>query len=86
MYYQYGGVVSKFISDPLFHIIPFICGIIVGLLLLVYYKTPKIVIIDYPKPNDNKVYTDHNGVKYMFETKEVSCDENEFNLKYYPLQ
>ena len=72
--------------DPLFHIAPFILGIIVGLLLLFFYKTPKITIIDYPKPNDNKIYTDNNGVKYQFVSKEVDCDKNEGNLKYYPLQ
>ena len=72
--------------DPLFHIIPFIVGIVIGLLLIFFYKTPKFIIIDYPKPNDNKIYTDKNGMKYQYVTKEVNCDQNELTLKYYPLQ
>ena len=71
--------------DPLFHIVPFIIGIGVGLFLLFFYNTPKVIIIDFPKPNDNKVYTDKNGVKYQYVTKEVDCDKNESTLKY-PIQ
>jgi hypothetical protein len=70
----------------LFHIVPFIFGVITGLLLVFFYKTPKVTIIDYPKPNDNKLYTDKNGMKYQYVTKEVNCDENESTLKHYPLQ
>ena len=72
--------------DPYFHIIPFILGIIFGSILLYTYKDEKLVVIDYPKPNDNKVYTDKNGVKFQYVTKEVNCDTNESTLKYYPIQ
>ena len=72
--------------DPLFHILPFLIGIVVGYILLVMYKDEKIIIIDYPKPFDNKVYTDKNNVKFQYITKEVDCDKNEATLKTYPIQ
>jgi hypothetical protein len=50
------------------------------------YKDQKLIIIDYPKPNDNKVYTDKNNVKFQYVTKEVECDKNEATLKAYPIQ
>lgn len=50
------------------------------------YKDEKIIIIDYPKPFDNKVYTDKNNVKFQYITKDVDCDKNEATLKPYPIQ
>ena len=41
-----------------FYILPFIIGIITGIILLVLFKDQKIEIIDYPKPNDNHIYKD----------------------------
>ena len=72
--------------DPYFHILPFIIGIIVGYILLVMYKDQKLIIIDYPKPFDDKVYTDKNNIKFQYITKEVDCDKNEGTLKAYPIQ
>lgn len=72
--------------DPYFHIIPFLLGLVVGVILFFVYKDQKITIIDYPKPNDNNVYTDKNNVKFRYSTKIVDCDKNESTLKYYPLQ
>lgn len=72
--------------DPYFHILPFLIGIVIGYILLVMYKDQKFIIIDYPKPFDNKVYTDKNNVKFQYITKEVDCDKNEATLKPYPIQ
>ena len=72
--------------DPYFHILPFLIGIVIGYILLVMYKDEKIIIIDYPKPFDNKVYTDKNNVKFQYITKDVDCDKNEATLKPYPIQ
>jgi len=77
---------TKSINYTLIYGISFIIGIISGLLLIFFYKVPKVIIIDYPKPNDNKIYTDNNGIKYQYVTKEVNCDENESTLKSYPVQ
>jgi len=73
-------------TDSLFHILPFIFGIIFGFILLFVYKDQKTVIIDFPKPNDNTIYTDKNGIKFQYVTKEVDCDKNENTLRSYPIQ
>ena len=70
----------------LFYIIPFIIGIIAGIILLYIFKDQRLEIVDYPKVNDNTIYTDANGIKFQYNTKEVNCDENENNLHSYPLQ
>jgi hypothetical protein len=72
--------------DPLFHLFPFIFGIFVGLILLYSFKDQKNIIIDYPKPNDNTIYTDKNGTKFQYVTKIVDCDKNESTLRSYPIQ
>ena len=73
-------------SESMFYIIPFLLGLVVGLILVYFYKQEKVVIVDFPKPFDNKIHTDKNGMKFQFITKEVSCDQNEKNLKKYPIQ
>lgn len=73
-------------DKQLFYILPFIIGIIVGIILLVLFKDQKIELIDYPKPNDTRVFTDLNGMKFSYRTTEVDCDKNEGTIKFYPLQ
>jgi len=68
-----------------FYFIPFILGIIFGILLVFTYKEQKLIIYDYPKPFDNKIYKDTNNTCYQYITKEVNCNENEKTLKQYPL-
>lgn len=68
-----------------FYFIPFIFGIIFGIVLVFTYKEQKLIIYDYPKPFDNKIYNDINNTCYQYITKEVSCNENEKTLKQYPL-
>lgn len=73
-------------SESMFHVIPFLLGLVIGLILVYVYKEVKVVIVDFPKPFDNKIHTDKNGMKFQYITKEVNCDENEKNLKNYPIQ
>jgi hypothetical protein len=70
----------------LFYILPFIIGIIAGIILLYIFKGQRLEIVDYPKANDNRIFTDANGIKFKYSTKEVNCDENEKTLRDYPLQ
>jgi len=74
------------IDKHLFYILPFIIGIISGIILLYIFKDQKIEIFDYPIPNDTRLFTDANGMKFQYTTKEVNCDENETTLRFYPLQ
>ena len=68
--------------------LPFIGGIIVGVLLLMFYKAPRRTILEYPHPQNvnERVYRDNNGVCYKYSAKKVSCDSNEATLKQYPIQ
>jgi hypothetical protein len=56
--------------------------------VLFAYDTPKPIVYEYPHPQNvkHRVYRDKNGVCYAYKAEEVSCDENEGNLKAYPLQ
>lgn len=68
-----------------FHLLPFIFGIITGFILLYTFDNKKISITQYPKINDNQEYKDKNGNTYVYETKEVNCDDNEKELELYPV-
>ena len=73
-------------SEVKFYYVPFILGIILGIVLVYFYKEEKLIIYDYPKPFDNKIYKDNNNTCYQYVTKEVNCNENEKTLKPYPVQ
>lgn len=73
-------------SESIFYWIPFVSGILFGFVLIYFYNEQKIAIIDFPKPLDNTIYKDKNGVEYQYITKEVDCDSHEKNLKPYPIQ
>jgi hypothetical protein len=71
-----------------FHLVPFIVGILLGLLYVmmggngaheVIYKYP------HPKTVDALVYKDPNGACYRYTVEEVNCDKNEGKIKEYPL-
>jgi hypothetical protein len=68
--------------------IPFIVGISLGVALLLFYKTPRKIIYEYPHPQNvtDRVYRDENGACYSYSSKKVSCDANEATLKPYPIQ
>ena len=71
-----------------FRCIPFILGILVGGLLLIYYRAPATIVYEYPHPQNmtHRVYRDNNNVCYSYSAKEVDCDANESTLRQYPLQ
>ena len=73
-------------SDSMFHMLPFLYGLVFGTILVFFFKDEKTTVIDYPKPYDKKVYLDKNDMKYMYVTKEVDCDKNKSSLKTYPIQ
>ena len=71
-----------------FHLVPFIVGILLGLLYVmmgghgaheVIYKYP------HPKTVDALVYQDPNGACYRYTVEEVNCDKNEGKITEYPL-
>lgn len=63
-------------------------GLAIGLLILKFYKQPLQVIYEYPHPQNIKenIYKDPNGTCYTYSVKEVNCDANEGNLRFYPIQ
>ncbi len=67
---------------------PFFVGLLIGLLLLMFFKPAKEVIYKYPHPKTiaQLVYKDHNNACYSYSVSEVDCDKNEGTLKDYPLQ
>ena len=67
---------------------PFFVGLLIGLLLLMFFKPAKEVIYKYPHPKTiaQLVYKDHNNACYSYSVNEVDCDKNESTLKEYPLQ
>jgi hypothetical protein len=67
---------------------PFFVGLLIGLLLLMFFKPAKEVIYKYPHPKTiaQLVYKDHNNACYSYSVNEVDCDKNEGTLKEYPLQ
>ena len=71
-----------------FRIIPFLAGLLVGVLFLFFYNTPKNLVYEYPHPQNgiDRVYRDKNGACYMYKAEEVNCDANEKSLKPYPIQ
>ena len=73
-------------SKQIFYLLPFIFGIISGIILIYMYKDQKIDIIQYPKPFDTTIFKDKNNMDFIYTTKEVNCDSNEKNLVSYPLQ
>lgn len=71
-----------------FELLPFLIGLAVGIVGILFFKPPPRIIIKYPHPTnvEQSVYKDPNGVCYTYKAKEVQCDANEANLKPYPLQ
>ncbi len=71
-----------------FRLIPFLAGLVAGLVLIFWYKPSPLIIREYPHPQNvkDRVYRDLNGVCYKYSSKEVECDEHESTLRVYPLQ
>ncbi len=71
-----------------FRLKPFLLGALLGLVVVLFYKTPTTNILQYPHPQnvDTRVYRVKNGVCYRYRSQEVGCDEHEGSLTPYPLQ
>jgi hypothetical protein len=71
-----------------FRLLPFIGGLVAGYFFFIVYKNVKRNIIMYPHPENvhGRVYKDNNGVCYSYTAQDVNCDQNEKNLKPYPVQ
>jgi hypothetical protein len=71
-----------------FEIKPFLLGLAVGGLLLLFFRPPKDTVYKYPHPKtvEQLVYRDSNKACYTYSVNEVNCDSNESTLKDYPLQ
>ena len=67
---------------------PFFIGLVLGVLLLIFFKPTKDIIYKYPHPKtiERLVYRDKNTACYNYSVSEVDCDKNEGTLKEYPLQ
>lgn len=70
-----------------FRVIPFIVGLVMGIIGVFFVNPPKNVVHKYPTPDNagKLVYKDKNGVCYKYIAKEVDCDKNESRLKDFPL-
>jgi|LauGreDrversion4_2_1035121.scaffolds.fasta_scaffold434135_2 hypothetical protein len=71
-----------------FEILPFILGLFVGVIGLLFIKDKAHIIYKYPHPSNvnDLAYKDPNGVCYRYSSAEVDCDKNEGSLKTYPIQ
>jgi len=67
--------------------IPFVIGIIIGVIGVVYGKSEHPIIYSYPNPKTAKttIYKDKNGMCYRYVPNQVDCDKNEEKLKDFPL-
>jgi hypothetical protein len=71
-----------------FRFIPFLVGLAIGILLILFYKPEKQIIYQYPHPNEanQKVFRDKSGTCYSYSVHEVDCDTNEGTMIDYPIQ
>ncbi len=70
-----------------FMLIPFIIGLVLGVVGIYFKKPDQEVVMKYPLPEtaDKQVYRDRNGVCYKYRVNKVDCDINENKLKPFPL-
>jgi hypothetical protein len=68
-------------------LLPFISGLVIGIIAILLIKPQKNVVYKYPTPDNagKVVYKDKNGVCYKYTAKEADCDKNESRLKDFPL-
>ena len=70
-----------------FQLIPFLIGIIIGVIAIFCIKPEKTVVHKYPNPETSEkiIYKDKNGICYGYAPTKVDCDKNESKLKNFPL-
>ncbi len=68
-------------------LLPFIFGIVLGIVGILFAKPAQNIIYKYPTPDSagKIVYKDKNGVCYTYQSTQVDCDKNENRLKEFPL-
>ena len=68
-------------------LVPFIIGIIIGIVGIIFIKPEEKIIRKYPNPEDKNptIYKDKNGICYTYTASEANCDKNEGKLKNFPL-
>jgi hypothetical protein len=68
-------------------LVPFIIGIVLGIIAVVFVKPEQTVVYKYPNPAtaDKTVYKDKNGICYRYRANKVDCDKNESKMKDFPL-
>jgi hypothetical protein len=77
-------------GDRMLHhlrVLPFLFGIVVGVITVIVAKPQKVVVYKYPNPSTAKttIYKDGNGMCYRYQANAVNCDANEDKLKEFPL-
>ena len=67
--------------------IPFIIGITIGIIAVMFIKPEKTVVFKYPNPESSQkiIYKDKNDICYAYVGKKVDCDKNEDKIKNFPL-
>jgi len=67
--------------------IPFIIGITIGIIAVIFIKPEKTVVHKYPNPESSQkiIYKDKNDICYAYVGKKVDCDKNEDKIKNFPL-
>jgi hypothetical protein len=70
-----------------FKLIPFLIGLLVGIVGIYFVKPEGQIMMRYPTPENvgSTVYKDKNGVCYKYDAKGVDCDKNQDRLKTYPV-
>lgn len=71
-----------------FRLIPFVLGLVLGIIGIYWVKPEREVVVKYPTPEKagSTIYKDKNGVCYKYETRKVDCDANAGRMKNFPLE
>lgn len=71
-----------------FRLLPFLLGIVAGIIGIYFVKPEQTVTMQYPTPERaaKAVYKDKNGICYKYDVKKVDCDKNEGKMKNFPLE
>jgi hypothetical protein len=65
----------------------FILSFCIGIFIVYLSDPPKKIIIQHPRPNDDKtIYRDNNDNCYKYKTIEVKCPTDKSLILYHPLE
>lgn len=69
-----------------FELLPFIAGIIIGIIGFYFVEPDKTIVYKYPNPDNvgKYIYKDLNGTCYKYQTTPVDCNGKDV-VKTYPL-